>query len=427
MTQTGPGYEFDFSMDSILDIFKRMLAEMVAAILMSGIKEAFSGLFNDGGIFGGLVSGITGAIGLGGEGGGKGVGSIAGALGLGKIGSTIGGWLGIGGPAAGVTGAAGLAGTSGFVAGTGAGVGGVAATVAAGGTAPAAGGLGSLLGGGAMAGIGAAIAGIGAVIGLVSLLGSNSLPPVIAQLNEMHVTAQQISATGLTTEIQHVTSEMQMMVPALRNVAIASWDVNSATLTTRSAFDELQQSMSTGSGTIVEARYRYDELTGTWQASLGVIDSYRQEIYDTMLAANQAAGAMSNMGEATATAAHKIAGAADSISSLLDSARQTMVTAGNDGVSYHAAGFQVNSYTRLGGHVIGERGPEALLPLPESRAQGAGYAQGLRFRRLPGDDRCQQVPDRLRSAEAVRHVCGQEARRRGVRANPIAAEQKLSR
>lgn len=47
-------YEFDFSMDSILDIFKRMLAEVASAIIMSGIKDLLLGQFDIGNLLGGL-------------------------------------------------------------------------------------------------------------------------------------------------------------------------------------------------------------------------------------------------------------------------------------------------------------------------------------------------------------------------------------
>jgi len=86
-------YEFDFSMDSILDIFKRMLAEMAAAIIMSGVKNAFLNMFDGNAAtsaWGGMISGITGAIGKGDKSpsGTPSVGT-AGAAGWGTIGGTV--------------------------------------------------------------------------------------------------------------------------------------------------------------------------------------------------------------------------------------------------------------------------------------------------------------------------------------------------
>ena len=61
-------YEFDFSMDSILDIFKRMLAEIAAAIIMSGIKDLLLGQFDIGNILGGLGGLFSGGKGSSGGG-----------------------------------------------------------------------------------------------------------------------------------------------------------------------------------------------------------------------------------------------------------------------------------------------------------------------------------------------------------------------
>lgn len=355
-------YEFDFSMDNILDIFKRMLAEMLAAIAMSGIKDAFLGLFGKGeGLFSGLVSGVKSIFG--GEGGASGgAGGLLGALGLAGVGSKIGSWLGFGSVAP--------AATTGAAAGATALAGGAVSASAPAAASGSGFSLSSLFGGGGGASMGsfatagAALAGVGAIIGIAMSL-NEQLPALNEQLNSMRVTAQQITATGLSTEMQQLDSSIREMVPALHEVSMASWDASTATLKARSGMDMWAESMESGNKTIVEATYQYDQLTGTWSSSLSVIDSYRQSLYDSMLAANQAADAVSGMGDATAQAARQIAGAADSIGSILDSARQTMVTAGMDGASYHADGGIFTGKTRWGNHVIAESGAEGLVPLPE--------------------------------------------------------------
>ena len=87
-------YEFDFSMGSILDIFKRMLAEMAAAIIMSGIKDLLLGQFDIGNLLGGLGGLFSG-------GKGKSGGGVAGAGLFGDWGK-VGGGLALAGGAYGL-------------------------------------------------------------------------------------------------------------------------------------------------------------------------------------------------------------------------------------------------------------------------------------------------------------------------------------
>jgi len=87
----------EFSFDTILDIFKRMLAEMLVAILASGIKQAFINMFDNNALttaWGGMVSGISGAAGFGGGYGG-GYGSFSGNENV--AGAATSGWGKVGG------------------------------------------------------------------------------------------------------------------------------------------------------------------------------------------------------------------------------------------------------------------------------------------------------------------------------------------
>ncbi len=59
--------------------------------------------------------------------------------------------------------------------------------------------------------------------------------------------------------------------------------------------------------------------------------------------------------------------------------------------------------------------------------EGSGYADRLRYHGVPGDDRGEQVPDRIRSAETLRHVCGQKARWCGVRADAFSPQSDVCR
>ena len=119
---TGSIRSFGDFFDEILDSFKRMLAQMTAEWVASGLMglitgKGFSGFTGTGTVVGGLLDKITGGIG---------------AVGAGK---TLAGWLGIGGgAAAGTIGAAGGVGTAGTISAAG-GVG------AAGGTAGGFGGI----------------------------------------------------------------------------------------------------------------------------------------------------------------------------------------------------------------------------------------------------------------------------------------------
>lgn len=101
-------YEMDFSAKSIVDIFKRMLADILAAILMSGIKSALGellGFTNTGSVWGAFGSGISSAFG-GGSGGGLG-GLFGGSGGSGGTGAAS-GWGMVGGGLALAGGAYGL-------------------------------------------------------------------------------------------------------------------------------------------------------------------------------------------------------------------------------------------------------------------------------------------------------------------------------
>lgn len=98
-------YEMDFSAKSILDIFKRMLADILAAILMSGIKSALAemlGFTNTGSIWGAFGSGISSALGGGGGGGLFGGSGGAGGTGAASGWGAVGGGLALAGGAYGM-------------------------------------------------------------------------------------------------------------------------------------------------------------------------------------------------------------------------------------------------------------------------------------------------------------------------------------
>lgn len=148
----------DFT-DTLLDMFKRMVSEMVASWLASGIIELLNGngvsgfsldnLFGGGGGGGGIISGIGSIFGSGGGGLG-GLGSIFG--GGGGLGSIFGGAGGLGG----------------IFSGIGGGI-----SAALGGIGSALGGIGSAIGGaisGAVGGLGSALSGIAAALGPVGLV-----------------------------------------------------------------------------------------------------------------------------------------------------------------------------------------------------------------------------------------------------------------
>lgn len=391
-------YEFDFSMDSILEIFKKMLAEMLAAIVMSGLKNAFLSLFSTGSITGmgsALLSGISSAVGIGG------VGTAASAVGGGGfLASLFGG--GSTAAAAGVTGSVGtgVAG-AGWMAGTGAGVGGAAATSAAG--AGTSGSMFSGMGGtmGAAGTFAAAVAGVVALtLGVRALVGE--MPRVDEELARWKTSAIEMTATGLGPEMQYVTGAMRELVPALANVSRASWDAETATLTTVGAMSAFSEAAAESGNALGNMTYTFNAATGTWIAGIDAMSGVQSQM-------DSLNGSMYAMADTTSMAAGVLAESAGSVQSAFKAlAGADMGALGSHlvgpsnypGVQLHATGGIISSKTQWGSHILGESGPEGIIPLPD------------------GPDTLSKIIDRLDRIEArqgnqiiVVNIAGTEVKR----------------
>lgn len=382
-------YEFDFSMDSILDIFKRMLAEMLAAIAMSGIKDALLGLFDIGGGGGGILGGLASLLGGSKEGGGGGGGGVLSALSstlsAGKIISTVKGWLGISGAASGsgVAAGTGVAGTSGFFAGTGSGVGGSAATTAAGGTAATSGG-----------GMGFSAAGLGAVATYATvaaavvmvakgIIDKSSRPNAANEIDYAGVTPANLQS--MNDQWVKLNNTVLASIPGFQQYESAIYSANNSLLVATGAtgtialkYDESAAAgnrwsafLTAASGALMDATSKADSFRAGIEGSgaeLGKTSSLAEASRSNLEGLNSilsdTATAVSTLSSASQDAASGILGAAGDMRSIMRSLQQTAVYPAGGGVSYHADGGIFTRPTRWGSHIIGESGAEALVPLP---------------------------------------------------------------
>jgi tape measure domain-containing protein len=387
-------YDFNISMDSIVDIFKRALAEMLSALAMSGIKKAFSNLFDGNAattFFGGLTGGISDALGLDNGGGGGGlISSLASSITTGKALATVKGWLGIGGTAtsgaSGVAAGAGAAGTSGYVAGTGAGVGGSAATTAAGGTAATSGG-----------GVGFSAAGMGAIATYATvaaavvmvakgIIDKSSRPNAANEIDYAGVTPANLQS--MNDQWVKLSNTVLASIPGFQQYESAIYSANNSLLVATGAtgtialkYDESAAAgnrwsafLTAASGALMDATSKADSFRAGIEGSgaeLGKTSSLAEASRSNLEGLNSilsdTATAVSTLSSASQDAASGILGAAGDMRSIMRSLQQTAVYPDGGGVSYHADGGIITGATRWGSHILGESGPEAILPLHNGR------------------------------------------------------------
>ena len=480
-------YEFDFSMDSIIDIFKRMLAEMLAAILMSGIKEAFFAMINGGDMYGAFINGMGRAAGFGGMGGmgggisgvgasgwtnpdgsgwgGKALGGLAvagGAYGMysgaqnlkkGNVGTGA-LQLGLGGLSA-YQGAVmlGIVEKGAFTAGmnalgakigltvapkvaatVAASVGGPSASLAAAesaylaGSAPAAPALSAAptaaaTGTPALATAAAyAVPALAAGLAIKGIIDKGNRPSASAEIDQYGVTPDNIRE--FNDEWKSLDGSILQTVPTLQKYNQAMYDTETQVLTLSNGTKELQLQydaadqaghqwsstitngtsiMSSSAAQIIDsfaplpltvdqvyeattlAGNAFNQLANGSDNATRTTNQLRAYLENLGMTEDQAAAAtqqlidnVAEMGNATVTAAGAIAGSAGQVRAAyraLESVSyenssgsdfSSHLVGGNDGqdLQYHAAGGVFTRPTRIGNHVFGEAGAEALVPLP---------------------------------------------------------------
>jgi len=483
-------YEFDFSMDSIVDIFKKMLAEMVAAILMSGLKAAFLeafGFTSTGSIFSAFTSGISGA--LGGSSGGIGASGAAGAAGWGTVGGAValgaGAYglyagakdisegntgvgaveMGLGGVSAykgavalgllkegvatevaktalakmGLSTAGKIAGsglTTGYSAGSGATAYGTFQTAASGSTAAASGSSGAATAGASTIGVAAAFAPI--LAGAFLRLTRGSLPHADSSIDEAGIDAIHLAVAGFNREFKSIEDTILDGLPGFAAWQEAAYDANEATLTLTTGmqasvlqFDAatgswsemavkasgsletmgqahtavssqmvsntanmiaattgMNVSLSTAATIANHAAMAFDETASSENGAAGATMSLALKMIELGVDASTSSGLLTSLitsvgefGSAASSTAGQIFGAVSGMKSAfseMSDIKSSFASAGshvapvsdeayrnNPDLYYHAVGGIFPAATQIGSHVFGEKGAEALLPLPD--------------------------------------------------------------
>jgi tape measure domain-containing protein len=274
---------WQWSWDSMLDIAKRALADIVSAFVTSGLRElvgsifadekafSISGIFDSGGGGGGPASGIASTV----------AGTIANALGLPSIkdiGASVAAALGIGGGSA----------TAGLTAGTQLalleGTYGPAAAAASGGAAS--GGIGAGLGAAAPWAAGAA--GIAAMFSLGGVFGRGEKVPWVDRLTQTGATPSSLAEAGLTDQITLISNAMRdNLSPALHGAESIALDAANGLLVTGNTIATTVGNWEQGTERVVKSTrqtiYAFDAASGRW-VETGVSMDYLAEKFETLTA-----------------------------------------------------------------------------------------------------------------------------------------------
>lgn len=274
---------WEWSWDSMLDIAKRALADIVSAFVTSGLRElvgsifadekafSISGIFDSGGGGGGPVSGLASTV----------AGTIANALGLPSIkdiGASVAAALGIGGGSA----------TAGLTAGTQLalleGTYGPAAAAASGGAAS--GGIGAGLAAAAPWAAGAA--GIAAMFSLGGVFGRGEKVPWVDRLTQTGATPSSLAEAGLTDQITLISNAMRdNLTPALHGAESIALDAANGLLVTGNTIATTVGNWEQGTERVVKSTrqtiYAFDAASGRW-VETGVSMDYLAEKFETLTA-----------------------------------------------------------------------------------------------------------------------------------------------
>jgi hypothetical protein len=270
---------WQWSWDSMLDIAKRALADIVSAFVTSGLRELVGSIFAD--AEGISISGLTG-----GGGPASGIastvaGTIANALGLpsvSEIGASVAAALGIGGGSA----------TAGLTAGTQLalleGTYGPAAAAASGGAAS--GGIGAGLAAAAPWAAGAA--GIAAMFGLGGVFGRGEKVPWVDRLTQTGATPSSLAEAGLTDQITLISNAMRdNLTPALHGAESIALDAANGLLVTGNTIATTVGNWEQGTERLVKSTrqtiYAFDAASGRW-VETGVLMDYLAEKFETLTA-----------------------------------------------------------------------------------------------------------------------------------------------
>jgi tape measure domain-containing protein len=270
---------WQWSWDSMLDIAKRALADIVSAFVTSGLRELVGSIFAD--AEGISISGLTG-----GGGPASGIastvaGTIANALGLpsvSEIGASVAAALGIGGGSA----------TAGLTAGTQLalleGTYGPAAAAASGGAAS--GGIGAGLAAAAPWAAGAA--GIAAMFGLGGVFGRGEKVPWVDRLTQTGATPSSLAEAGLTDQITLISNAMRdNLTPALHGAESIALDAANGLLVTGNTIATTVGNWEQGTERVVKSTrqtiYAFDAASGRW-VETGVSMDYLAEKFETLTA-----------------------------------------------------------------------------------------------------------------------------------------------
>jgi tape measure domain-containing protein len=269
---------WQWSWDSMLDIAKRALADIVSAFVTSGLRELVGSIFADaegisisGLTGGGPASGIASTV----------AGTIANALGLPSIkdiGASVAAALGIGGGSA----------TAGLTAGTQLalleGTYGPAAAAASGGAAS--GGIGAGLGAAAPWAAGAA--GIAAMFSLGGVFGRGEKVPWVDRLTQTGTTPSSLAEAGLTDQITLISNAMRdNLTPALHGAESIALDAANGLLVTGNTIATTVGNWEQGTERVVKSTrqtiYAFDAASGRW-VETGVSMDYLAEKFETLTA-----------------------------------------------------------------------------------------------------------------------------------------------
>jgi tape measure domain-containing protein len=269
---------WQWSWDSMLDIAKRALADIVSAFVTSGLRELVGSIFADaegisisGLTGGGPASGIASTV----------AGTIANALGLPSIkdiGASVAAALGIGGGSA----------TAGLTAGTQLalleGTYGPAAAAASGGAAS--GGIGAGLGAAAPWAAGAA--GIAAMFSLGGVFGRGEKVPWVDRLTQTGATPSSLAEAGLTDQITLISNAMRdNLSPALHGAESIALDAANGLLVTGNTIATTVGNWEQGTERVVKSTrqtiYAFDAASGRW-VETGVSMDYLAEKFETLTA-----------------------------------------------------------------------------------------------------------------------------------------------
>ena len=397
-------YQGKLSLDSLVDIFKRALSDIVAAIAMSGIKGAIAALFDgnsETSLLGGLLGGIKDSLGI--KGGGSIVDTITGLFSPAAMGEQIPGGGILGGTSI-------LAGLSSAVEwlGEATGLWGEAAEaaiqvtdltqayMAANPMVPAGAGAGTTPGAGSIfsgASVGGLVGGgiFSYVIGnMLSGLFEGDRPMLGDYLAAQGATPNNIAGAGMGSELMPITDELAGLIPVLQTVAEASIDVTDNLLITTK---NQQQAVNHLNTELQTAIHIYDDASGTWSDQTAMfndmVDQLNRMYPQTEAQVNEFAALIAQQnGVSSATdelvgyflgsqnaviglgaevvalrtkfqqAASDAARLGGSVQSMLRSASARS----SNSIQYHADGYVFDRPVQWGNHVVGEAGTEILAP-----------------------------------------------------------------